>query len=453
MSPLPSPAGVAQSVAAPLVNMLLTPIAPTIGPPGVLAPTVSMLLTPIAPTVLGSQIVAPPTVNMLLVPIAPVISQVGTITMRRMHDIQYHVVIYEPSSTGGPGNPKLELDPDALNLVWQQALNYPAQAAIGLTRFNEKLADLAFMKDHIKVFREDDKGLKTVFAGKIVKPDETTRDAIIYAWDYSAFLQRSRTGFRVLYPEKTIKEVVDAEWALAKAADKSVFEFVTTGTTETPLGLDGTTPIKTNSQFGVVSFDRLFLFFALAELAMANTDNTVVFEITREAPHTFNFWKNRSVQRTNYAFTFPGNLIDYARDTGHAEIVNDLATPILDQTTGAQVEYSLTDTTSKDEYRRLQQAVAIKTLFGINAGTTETDQQKAALARLLTISAGIPNLLHLFPRQGELTPFDGWDLGDKFPVTLKSAKTGDTLHDYMRATGIAGAWSPQGGELLQLSVR
>lgn len=447
-----APAGINQQVQASLVSMLLTPIAPTQVAQSVSPGLVSMLLTPVAPVVRGA--VTPPLINMLLSPLAPVIAQVGAVTMRRMHDIQYHAVIYNPDSQGGPGTPKMELDPDALNLVWQQALNYPAMAAIGMARFNDKLADIAYMQDHIKIFREDSKGLKTVFSGKAVKPDETARDSLVYFWDYTAFLQRSRTGFRVLYPDKFIDEIVTAEWGLAKAADKSPFEFVTTGTIERPLGLDGTTPIKVNSQFGVINFDRLFTFFALAELSMANTSNTVVFEITREPPHTFNFWKNRSTQRTSYHFTFPGNLIDYSLEDGHSEIVNDISTPILDPTTGAQVEYALTDTASKDTYRRLQAAVAIKTLFGINAGTTETDQQKAALARLLSISATVPSLYTLFPRQGEITPFDGWDLGDTIRTTiLNPKKTGDATDSYKRITGIAGAWSPAGGELLQLSVR
>lgn len=374
--------------------------------------------------------------------------------MPGIRDIQYHAVIYSPSATGGPGARKYELDPDMLNLVWQQALNYPGQAALSLARFNPKLAGLDYMKDHIKIFRSDSRATnKVVFAGKVVKPAESVRDSIIYCWDYVAFLQRSRTGFRVLYPEKTIEEVVDAEWNLAKTVDKSPFEFVATGTTEAPLALDGTTVIKTNNQFGVIDFDRLYLFFALAELSMANTSNTVVFEITREEPHTFNFWKNRSAAKTNFHFSYPGNLVDYALESGHDQIVNDLATVILDPTTGAQVEYSQTDTASKDEYRRLQAAVAIKTLYGLNSGATETDQQKAALARLLTIGAGVPSLYTLFPRQGEITPFHGWDLGDTFRLHIRDSDGTVAVDEHKRITGIAGAWTPDAGELLQLFGR
>lgn len=374
--------------------------------------------------------------------------------MTRLRDIQYHVVLYSPDASGGPGLAKYELDSDVLNLTWQQGLNFPGQAAFSMGRFNPKLVDFDYMRDHVKIVREDSRATKTVFAGKIVKPAESAKDTIVYAWDYLAFLQRSRTGYRILYPEKTIKEIIDAEWALAKAAATSLFTFVTTGTTETPLGLDNVTPIKTNSQFGVIDFDRLYLFYAMAEISMANTANTVVFEITRTEPHTFNFWKNRSVDKTTYAFSYPGNLVDYALDSGHDQIINDLATVILDSTTGSQVEYALADNPSIALYRRLQSSTTIKTLFGLASGTTESDQQKAALARMLTISAGIPRLVTAFPRQGEITPFDGWDLGDAFRITLaKSDRSGDALDGYLNATGIAAAWTPEAGELVQLFLR
>jgi hypothetical protein len=261
-----------------------------------------------------------------------------------LRKIQMHGMVFADDGAGGPGAPKFELDADMLNVVWQQALNFPGQAAFTLTRFNPKLSQLLHARPHQALPRDGGNGTKTVFAGKLIKPSYGARDAVLYCWDYVSFLQRSRTGYRVLYPKKKIgTEIIAAEWALAKATASRPFAFVTTGTIEDPLGLDGVTAIKTNNQFGVIDFDRLYTFFALAEISMANTANTVVFEITRDTPHTFNFWKNRSSQRTSYELTYPGNLIDYDLDTGHDQIVNDIATVILDPTTGAQVEYALTD--------------------------------------------------------------------------------------------------------------
>lgn len=373
----------------------------------------------------------------------------------RLHDIQYHAIIFTQDANGGPGAAKMELDADMLNVTWQCNLNYPGQAAFTLSRFNPKLAQLLYMQDHIKIYRETAAGTKIVFAGKIIKPSKGPRDSIVYCWDYMSFLQRSRTGYKTLYPSKKIgTEIVAPEWALAKSVSGSPFAFVTDGTIQDPVGLDGTTPITVNSAFGVIDFDRLFTFHALAEMAMANTSNTVVFEITREEPHTFNFWKNRSTQRETWHLTYPGNLIDYSLDTGHDEIVNDMATPILDPVTNQQVEYVLFDQGSIDVYRRLQSAITIKTLYGVTTGTTETDQQKAALARIITQAISVPKLLTAFPRQGEIDPFVGWDLGDSFRVTLQNPdRVGDELDTYLKAVGMSVAYTPAAGELVQLYMR
>jgi hypothetical protein len=189
-------------------------------------------------------------------------------------------------------------------------------------------------------------------------------------------------------------------------------------------------------------------------MAMANTANTVVFEITRDTPHTFNFWKNRSTQRETWHLSYPGNLIDYSLDTGHDEIVNDMATPILDATTGQQVEYTLSDAGSIAAYRRLQSAITIKTLYGITSGTTETDQQKAALARIISQAVTVPKLLTAFPRQGEVHPFSGWELGDSFRVTLQNPdRVGDELDTYLKCVGMSVAYTPEAGELQQLYLR
>jgi len=374
--------------------------------------------------------------------------------MTLLRDPSYHAIVYSPDANGGPGAPKLELDRDILNLVWQQTMNLPGLAAFSLGRYNSKLASIAWMQDHIKIVREDARATKTVFAGKLVKPDFGTSDVIVRCWDYFAFLQRSRTGFRTLYPSKKIgTEIVSPEWTAAKAVSNSPFAFVADGTIEDPLGADDVTPIKTNADFGVVDFNRLFVFYTLAEMAMANTDHNVVVEITREAPHTFNLWKDRSAQRTAYHFAFPGNLVGLSYQPGYDQYRNDLATVISDGA-GSDSEYVVTASdVATTAYRRLQDAVALQTLLGAT-GATEADQGKSALERLLKEGTRIPALVGLQPRQGELTPFDGWDLGDTFRVTVQKAdRSGDEHDGYLRAISVGAAWLPGAGELVQLYAR
>lgn len=374
--------------------------------------------------------------------------------MTRLRDVQMHAIIYSADGNGGPGSPKAELDPDMLNLVWQQNFNAPGRAAFSLARYNRKLPEILWMQDHIKLFREDRRATRCVFAGKLVKPSYAGGDVIAYAWDYLAFLQRSRSGFRTEYPEKLLgTEIVSPEWTAAKVVSNSPFAFVATGTIENPRGVDGVTEIKTNDDFGVVDFTRLFIFYSLAEMAMANTANTVKFEITREAPHTFNFWRNYGSNKTAYAFSYPGNLVAHDYDAGFDQYRNDIATIISDGD-GDDAEYVVASAdVAVSPYRRLQDAIALRTLLG-STGATEADQGKAALERMLQEALRAPRVVLLQPRQGELTPFDGWDLGDNFRVTLRKAdRSGDEYDGYLKAVSVGAAWTPAHGELVQLYAR
>lgn len=375
--------------------------------------------------------------------------------MRRLKAITYHAIVYSPDANGGPGNPKLELDPDLLNLVWQQNQNLAGQAAFALTRRSKKVDQIEWMVDHVKVFRESSSGVRTVFAGKLVKPILSAIDILCYAWDYLAFLQLSITGYKTLYPSKLIgSEIIGPEWALAKAVSNSPFAFVTTGTVQDPLALDGVTAIKTNATFGVTLFDRLFTFYTIAEMAMANTSNNVKFEITREAPHTFNFWKNYGSAKTAYAGIFPGNLMEYDFDAGKEHERLDLFT-VLSDGLGGQVAYEVaTADVATSTLRRLQASIPIRTLFGVNTGTTETDQAKAALARQLIVSTRYPRAVRVRPRQGELDLFNGHDLGDTFRHTFERAdRAGDFYDGYLRLVGVVGSWAPQHGELIDMYLR
>jgi len=374
----------------------------------------------------------------------------GPPSRARLRDVQMHAIIFSPDANGGPGVPKFELDAEILNLIWQQNFNAPGRAAFALPRFNPKLADIDFMVDHIQIVREDSRASKVVFAGKVVKPQLSGSDCLVYCWDYLAFLQRSRTGFRTLYPEKKIgTEIIAPEWAAAKLVSNSPFAFVSTGTVEDPLAADDATPITTNAEFGVVDFARLFTFYSLAEMAMANTAHTVKFEITREAPFTFNFWKDYGGDKTAYAFSHPGNLAEYNADFGFDEYRNDMASVVSDEN-GDQEEYVVESAdVATTTYRRLQDAVTIRTLLGAT-GPTEADQGKAALARMLAEAVRTPRIVQITPRQGELTPFDGWDLGDNFKVDLQSPdRSGDSLSEYLKIATVGAAWNPGHGELLQ----
>jgi hypothetical protein len=367
--------------------------------------------------------------------------------------IQYHVVVFGEDANGGPGAPLCELTPEVLNLRWQAAQNLPGMAVFTLVRPSTKLALVEGMKTHVKIWREDASGTSLIFAGKIAKTLPKATDSVVLAWDYKALLQLSRTGYMTLYPSKKIgTEIISPEWLLAKNTASGPLAFVATGTIEDPLGTDGVTPIKVNADFGLVLFDRLFTFYQLAEMAMANTDNNVVFDISRSEPHTFSFLKNKGNTITALDFTYPGNLIDFDYDKGEDQIRNDRAT-VISGTAGDE-PYVVSDTASITAYRRLQDAVSPATLVGETTGTTETDQTKAIMARLLKVGIRMPKGVMMTPRQGEFVPFSTVDLGDKVRVTvINDDDTGTRYAGLARVVAFTAAWSPSAGELIAVAAR
>lgn len=371
----------------------------------------------------------------------------------RLRDVQYHVLVYSPDGSGGPGAPKLELTPDVLNVVWQAGLNLPEMCAFTIARENAKLDQMAWLSDHVKVFREDALGVTPLFAGKLVKPTYGEADAVVMAWDYKAFLQLSRTGYNVLYPSKNLgTQVVSPEWVIAKGAANSPLGFVTTGTIEDPLALDGVTPIKTNDQFGVNLFNRLYTFFQIAEMAMANTSNTVAFEITRTLPHTFNFWKNKG-SASGLVLLYPGNVSSHDYSPSYDLIRNDRATVIVDPATGTDSAYTVTDAGSIAAYGALQDAVTVKTLLGLTSTLTETDQLKQAMARLLKEGIRLPKTVTVWPRQGLVSPYANINLADTFRARLRNEGSGAVLDANLRLVAMSGAWRASYGEVIQMQGR
>lgn len=377
--------------------------------------------------------------------------------------VQMHAFLYGQSASGGPGTLKRDMTPYLLNTFWQRSLNLAGRAAFALPRSSELNSEIVPGVDHLALWRETfDSGPELVFQGKIADSSIIATDVVWQSLDYLSYLQRSRAGYRTLYPEKQIGvEIISPEWLLARNVDRSPLAFIATGTIQNPLGADGVTPIKTNTKFGLMMQDRLFLFYSLAEMAMVNTTNNVVFEITLDpATPTFNFWRNRSANRTDPVLSWPGNLTAFSYAPGYLQYVNDLASVVKKATGGGQEEYQLDATDlSRDAqlttYRRLQQAVSVSTLAGLASAGTESDQMKAAVNRMLVDSLRLPKMFVAIPRMNEVKPFDGWDLGDNLMVFVQKAGDDDVdeVSQYLRVISVAAAWRPDAGEGVQLYLR
>ena len=360
-----------------------------------------------------------------------------------------HGVVYAPDANGGPGTPKFELDGAMLNMSWQRVQNQASQAIFTLLRTHPLLDLIDWNRDHIGLWRESSAGVAQVFAGKIWKPQYGPRDCICWCNDYAAYLGKTLTGWQTAYANKYLgTEIIGPEIDLAIAQDTSVVAFLTKGTIEDPLGFDGITKLTTNALFGTAAQSRLVLFNAITAFAASNTTNNPVFEITRSAPFTFNFWKNKGVQNTGWASTFPGTLANFQGDVVAGDESNDLAT-ILNDGDGGSGLYTVSNAASVANYRRLQEATSLSGLAGLVGNTIYTDQAIAAINRLLGERMRAVGMIAEMPHQGMIDPFIGWDLGDTHRSTYaKREYSGDQMDAYLRDVAITGAWTPNHGERL-----
>lgn len=346
---------------------------------------------------------------------------------------------YGPSATDG-------IIFDAVKVGWSWYSRYPAKAFFTLRQGSPTNARLLPLKHHIRIWYVNEVtgyGPVLVFAGRLGEPDSTGHDVIWEAWSYLADLSLSRTGYRVLYPDKKIgTEIAGIEWGLAKAQTFTLMGHVGTGTIEDPLGTDGTTPIKTDTRFGVIDVSRLLLMFDLSEIGRANTANNCTFEVSRSTTPLFNFWKNKGSLVTARRLCYPNGLVsDYRFAPGFRSLRNDLAT-IGSTAGGGAAEVVATDETNALEYGRRQDVFTIKTLSGLAGAATESDAQKAITERAVKEATNLQKQLQLDVRASVMEPFDGWDIEDTIRVQLKRGK--DTLDNDYRIIGVRGMQGPMG---------
>lgn len=361
--------------------------------------------------------------------------------------VEYVVELFSDSATFGP-NTKLAEVWDARNLGWSRLDRLPGKAFLTLAQTSPILPLFDPLVTHIAITRVAPSGNKQVFAGEFIDYDSTGDDVVLDFCDYTTLLGISRTGYRQLYPSKLIgTEIVSPEWAKAKGVDHSPVGFVATGTIEDPVGTDGTTKIKVNQTFGLLDQMRLQVFYDLSEIGRANTTNQVTYEITREAPYTFNFWKNKG-SNVDMGLVLNGNVSDYNYLPNWTRYRNDLAT-IGTTVGGGATEISVSDSAQATARGRRQDVFVIKTLLGIAGSATEADQQTAVANRQLKRAVQHIPALALRILHGTIEPFVGWDINDYTGTEVVNGI--DNLTGNWRMVGARATYS-ETGEDVQIIV-
>lgn len=361
----------------------------------------------------------------------------------RSGGVEYVIETYESNGTFGPGSKTGEIF-DFRNVGWSRYDRLPGKAFATLYQTSPHLSKFSPLTTHIKITRIDSAGETQVYAGQFIDYDSAGDDTVLSFFDYISLFAVSRTGYRTLYPKKLLgSEIARVEAQAGIDKTYSPLGFITMGTTQDPVGQDGVTTIKTNDEFSLMDQMRLQLLYDLSEMGRANTTNHVTFEITRTAPYTFNFWKNRGTAQ-NIGLTLNGSVSDYQYLPNWTRYRNDLAT--LGTTVGGgATEIVKTDETAAAARGRRQDVSTIKTLLGITSSAVEADQQQAATAGILTDLTQRSVALAVRLVRGAIKPFDGWEICDTLPPEIVNGM--ETVTARHRIAGVRGLYTEAGEDL------
>jgi hypothetical protein len=145
-------------------------------------------------------------------------------------------------------------------------------------------------KAHLRIWRGD----KVVWAGWFgMEYDATSTDVIFYGFGYLAGLFWYPSDWDQEWTGVSINTIVEDLWSRAAGWEDSMIGWIGVGQIQPPMTTSGgSTPITlpTYEKF----YGRiLFAMQELAALAMSDTTNQVVLEITHDTAPMFNFWANR----------------------------------------------------------------------------------------------------------------------------------------------------------------
>lgn len=219
---------------------------------------------------------------------------------------EYRIIIrkFAGPNNYAPGQVLLEIT-DWFNIGWANYVNDVPEAFFTILQKDADQAHALLRQyegiAHVEILRNGD----DVWRGWLMESDATDRDVVFYCYGYLAGLYWSATEWAEAHTNQSIGSLMTYFYDQARnrqinGQNVGMLKWIPWGANEGPVTTSGgSTPIILPT-YKVHHKRTLFIMRELAAIAMSDTTNTVVFEISPDAGVIrFNVWKDRSVDRPN----------------------------------------------------------------------------------------------------------------------------------------------------------
>ena len=212
-----------------------------------------------------------------------------------------------------------------------------------------------------------------------------------------------------------VVQIVNDLWTRAKTTlANSNMAWITTGTIENPVTeSDGSIPLAL-PDYKTYYKRILFVLKDLAAFAVSDTTNIVSFEITPSG--TFNFWKDRGVDRTStVVFRYGDDKISSFGDTAQPVEYRNTIIAVGSQPFEITGQTTVTDASGQTEYGRREETIYLQYV------RTDTELQRIADLRLSRAKRILPTIF-LNTHLNSFTPPGAtgaaFDVGDTVKVKI-----------------------------------
>lgn len=352
------------------------------------------------------------------------------------------VVVHTLGAGRGPGGTVTVIE-DAIDVGHSEYANDAGESFWTMPYSHWAHGQVLPLRTHVHIQRQSNAQApwKTVGWHLVSDHDSTDDDTVYYGDDYLSLFRGSLTDLKTKYTDQPISDIIESE------AQKAIYQHPPLYTSQDPnsrLGFMtvGQVDAVTESTPAFSDYQpRLDFMISLVNQSRAGGPTHPTMLISRDAPFTFNFYKNLGVDRPEIHLEYGGLVNSFRMRGGYGALASEIKA--VGQTiTNSTTLFSDQVGTTPKLYGIIQKAA----VYPVVVNQTALDRMTLNAARQ---SAQLNRDLALVIRSDALGPYDGYQIMDSFPVTIKRGKV-NLDHEWYTLWGLEWIGHKDGSEQLSM---